>query len=142
MIILIFLPNDINRWAKYAVLTLVQGYPYCHPILVSMNSMNAGSVRTRTVVSSVYNMAVQAASLIASNIYQPSDAPYYHKGNRVLAGLSGASIALVLFAKLWYSYRNKQKSKIWDNYTLAEKEEYLATTTDKGNKRLDFKFLH
>jgi hypothetical protein len=37
-----------------------------------MNSMNAGSVRTRTVASSVYNMAVQAASLIASNIYQPS----------------------------------------------------------------------
>jgi hypothetical protein len=37
--------------------------------------MNAGSVRTRTVASSVYNMAVQAASLIASNIYQPSTCP-------------------------------------------------------------------
>ncbi|WVW78898.1 hypothetical protein I302_100861 [Kwoniella bestiolae CBS 10118] len=142
MIVLVVLPDTTNRWSKYVILTLVQGYPYCHPILVSMNSMNAGSVRTRTVASSVYNMFVQAASLIASNVYQPSDAPYYHKGNKVLAGLSAASIALVLFAKLWYIYRNKQKSKIWDSWTVSEKEEYLRTTSDKGNKRLDFRFLH
>nr|XP_018265913.1 uncharacterized protein I303_02290 [Kwoniella dejecticola CBS 10117]OBR88071.1 hypothetical protein I303_02290 [Kwoniella dejecticola CBS 10117] len=135
MIVLVVLPDHTNRWAKYVLLTLVQGYPYCHPILVSMNSMNAGSVRTRTVASSLYNMFVQAASLVASNIYQPSDSPYYHKGNRVLSGLSAASIVLVLFAKAWYIYRNKQKSKIWDNYTTAEKEDYLANTTDKGNKR-------
>nr|XP_019047618.1 hypothetical protein I302_04234 [Kwoniella bestiolae CBS 10118]OCF26548.1 hypothetical protein I302_04234 [Kwoniella bestiolae CBS 10118] len=135
MIVLVVLPDTTNRWSKYVILTLVQGYPYCHPILVSMNSMNAGSVRTRTVASSVYNMFVQAASLIASNVYQPSDAPYYHKGNKVLAGLSAASIALVLFAKLWYIYRNKQKSKIWDSWTVSEKEEYLRTTSDKGNKR-------
>lgn len=104
LIVLITIPDNTNKWAKWAVLSLLQGYPvsplfgstcYCcgtvhvlfcsagrdtaadpsqypHPILVSMNSMNAGSVRTRTVASSVYNMAVQAASLIASNIYQPS----------------------------------------------------------------------
>nr|XP_019008913.1 uncharacterized protein I206_06600 [Kwoniella pini CBS 10737]OCF47694.1 hypothetical protein I206_06600 [Kwoniella pini CBS 10737] len=135
MIILIVLPDNTNRWSKYIILTLVQGYPYCHPILVSMNSMNAGSVRTRTVASSLYNMFVQSASLIASNVYQPSDSPYYHKGNKVLAGLSATSILLVLFAKVWYIYRNKQKSKIWDNFTTAEKEDYLANTTDKGNKR-------
>ncbi|WVQ68823.1 uncharacterized protein L199_007032 [Kwoniella botswanensis] len=142
MIVLVTLPDTTGRWVKYAILTLVQGYPYCHPILVSMNSMNAGSVRTRTVASSVYNMFVQAASLVASNVYQPSDSPYYHKGNRVLAGLSAASIVLVLLAKLWYIYRNNQKSKIWDSWTVQEKEDYLRTTKDKGNKRLDFRFLH
>lgn len=42
------------------------------PVLRATLLQNAGSVRTRTVASSVYNMAVQAGSLIASNIYQPS----------------------------------------------------------------------
>ncbi|ODN83951.1 hypothetical protein L198_07650 [Cryptococcus wingfieldii CBS 7118] len=142
LIALVTLSDDASRWVKWAILTLFMGYPYCHPIMVSMNSMNAGSVRTRTVSSSLYNMFVQAASLIASNIYQPSDAPYYHNGNKILIGLSVASIALFVFAKLWYVWRNKQRDKVWDTWTVAEKAEYLATTSDKGNKRLDFRFQH
>ncbi|AFR97705.2 hypothetical protein C343_05853 [Cryptococcus neoformans C23] len=142
LIVIIALPDDVNRWAKWVVTSLFMAYPYCHPILVSMNSMNAGSVRTRTVASSVYNMFVQAASLIASNIYQPSDAPYYHKGNRVLIALSVVSIIMCWSAKAWYIWRNKQRAKIWDSWTITQKEEYLATTKDTGNKRLDFRFLH
>ncbi|OCF32497.1 hypothetical protein I316_05925 [Kwoniella heveanensis BCC8398] len=142
LIVLVTIPDNVNRWAKWAIVSLLQAYPYAHPILVSMNSMNAGSVRTRTVASSVYNMFVQAASLVASNIYQPTDAPYYHKGNRVLIGISCASIFLILFSKLWFKWRNSQRAKIWDHWTIPEKEEYLRTTTDKGNKRLDFRFLH
>ncbi|UOH80488.1 hypothetical protein LQV05_003142 [Cryptococcus neoformans] len=142
LIVIIALPDDVNRWAKWVVTSLLMAYPYCHPILVSMNSMNAGSVRTRTVASSVYNMFVQAASLIASNIYQPSDAPYYHKGSRVLIALSVVSIIMCWSAKAWYIWRNKQRAKIWDSWTIAQKEEYLATTKDTGNKRLDFRFLH
>ncbi|TYJ53505.1 hypothetical protein B9479_005891 [Cryptococcus floricola] len=142
LIALVTLPDSANRWARWAVISLTMAYPYCHPIMVSMNSMNAGSVRTRTVSSSIYNMFVQAASLVASNIYQPSDAPYYHKGNKVLIGLTVLSIALFVFAKLWYVFRNKQRAKIWDTWTIAEKAEYLATTSQKGNKRLDFRFQH
>lgn len=36
---------------------------------------NSGSVRTRTVASSVYNMSVQASSLIASNVYRQGKFP-------------------------------------------------------------------
>lgn len=36
---------------------------------------NSGSVRTRTVASSVYNMSVQASSLIASNVYRQGKYP-------------------------------------------------------------------
>lgn len=107
-----------------------------------MTSMNSGSVRTRTVASSVYNMSVQGASLIASNIYQPGDKPYYHKGNRVLLGIVVGNLALFAFAKAWYIFRNKRKAQIWDSWTTEQKDEYIRTTTDKGNKRLDFRFLH
>lgn len=142
LIALITIPDNTSRWAKWAVLTLFQGYPYAHPILVSLNSGNAGSVRTRTVASSLYNMFVQAAQLIASNIYREDDKPYYHRGNRVLLGINILSIVLVYLAKLYYVWRNKQKEKVWNTYTKEQKEEYVASNPQRGNKGLDFKFLH
>lgn len=45
-----------------------------------------------------------------------------------------------MFAKLYYTYRNKSKTTKWNAMTKHEREVYLATTTDKGNKRLDFMF--
>lgn len=142
LIVLVTIPDDTSKWAKWVILSLFVGYPYCHPILVSMNSMNAGSVRTRTVASSVYNMHVQAASLVASNIYRTDDKPYYHRGNRVLIGITVASIVMFWLTKAYFIYRNKQRAKIWDSWTLEQRQTYLATTTDKGNKRLDFRFIH
>ncbi|KAL1406737.1 hypothetical protein Q8F55_006141 [Vanrija albida] len=141
-IALVELSDDASRWARWAVISLVQAYPYNHPILVSMNSSNAGSVRTRTVASAVYNMTVQAGHFISSNIYQPHDAPFYHHGNKVLLGFIAADIVLFWLAKAWYIWRNKSRDKIWNAWTEEEKAHYLATTKDQGNKRLDFRFLH
>jgi len=141
-IVLTQLPDTSSRWVKWVVLTLLLGYPYPHPILVSMNSANSGSVRTRTVASSLYNMFVQASTLVGSNVYQPSDAPYYHKGNRVLLGIIAANIVLFWFAKGWFMWKNARREKVWSSWSTAEKEHYLATTEDKGNKRLDFRFKH
>jgi hypothetical protein len=45
--------------------------------IVAMTSRNAGSVRTRTVGSALYNMCVQTSNIIASNV-RPS---YYIIGN-------------------------------------------------------------
>jgi hypothetical protein len=39
LIVLVTIPDSTNKWAKFAILTLFLAYPYCHPILVSMNSM-------------------------------------------------------------------------------------------------------
>ncbi len=141
-IAIVLVPDTLNKWAKWALLSITIAYPYPHPILVSTTSMNAGSVRTRTVASSLYNMFVQSATLIASNIYQPDDAPYYHRGNRVLLGIISATIVFFWISKAWYVIRNKQKAKKWDNWTADQKEEYLRTTKDQGNKRLDFFFKH
>ena len=35
---------------------------------VALTSRNAGSVRTRTVGSAIYNMAVQTSNIISSNV--------------------------------------------------------------------------
>ena len=56
------------RWGRYACTTLVVGSPYVHAILVALTSRNAGSVRTRTVASALYNMAVQVSNIIGINV--------------------------------------------------------------------------
>ena len=55
-------------WVKWALSTLLVGAPYVHAIIVAITSRNAGSVRTRTVASALYNMCVQASSVIGSNV--------------------------------------------------------------------------
>lgn len=78
---------------------------------------------------------VRLGSLIASNIYRDDDKPYYHRGNKVLLALSIVNLFLFAFAKVWYIKRNAAKAKIWNAMSPEEKDTYLATTTDAGNKR-------
>jgi hypothetical protein len=61
--------------------------------------------------------------------------------------------------KLYYIWRNKQKRKQWEALTpevrrprcirdraetdcMQEQSEYLRTTKEVGNRRLDFQFAH
>lgn len=59
LIALALVGKDANKWGVFTACTLLVGYIYVHAILVSLTSRNAGSVRTRTVGSAVYNMCVQ-----------------------------------------------------------------------------------
>lgn len=68
LIALIFLRADASPWARWACSTLLVSAPYVHPILVAITSRNAGSVRTRTVASAVYNMMCQLSNIISSNV--------------------------------------------------------------------------
>lgn len=79
---------------------------------------------------------------MSSNIYRTNDAPLYHQGNDVLIALDVLAIVLFVGAKLYYLRRNKIRARRWGAMTDAQKDEYLATTTDEGNKRLDFQFKH
>jgi|TARA_R110002003_G_scaffold214_44_gene16372 hypothetical protein len=45
-------------------------------------------------------------------------------------------------AKIFYVRVNANREKKWNAMSQEEKQHYLATTTDKGNKRLDFRFAH
>ena len=63
--------SSTGAWVKWALSTLLVGAPYVHAIIVAITSRNAGSVRTRTVASALYNMTVQASNVIASNVCLP-----------------------------------------------------------------------
>ncbi|PGH16708.1 hypothetical protein AJ79_01581 [Helicocarpus griseus UAMH5409] len=142
VIALVLISPDESPWARWVINTLLIGAPYIHPIIVAITSRNAGSVRTRTVASAMYNMCVQASSIIASNVYREDDKPLYRRGNKALIGVACLNIVLFIATKLYYVQRNKSRERIWNAMTTEEKETYLATTTDKGNKRLDFRFAH
>lgn len=44
--------------------------------------------------------------------------------------------------KFFYIWRNKSNEKLWGAMSREEKDHYLNTTKDEGNKRLDFRFAH
>ncbi|KAI5795367.1 major facilitator superfamily domain-containing protein [Peziza echinospora] len=142
LIATVLVPASVGPWVRWALSTLLVGNPYAHAILVAITSRNAGSVRTRTVASAIYNMCVQASSIISSNIYRDNDKPLYRRGNKVLIAICVYNIFLFVGAKFYYIWRNSQREKIWGLMTAEEKQHYLRTTTDKGNRRLDFRFAH
>jgi len=108
--------------------------------MVALASRNAGTVRTRTVASSLYNMNVQASNIISSQIYRAKDKPYYYSGNKVLLGLVAYNCVLFVASKFYYVWRNNVRDEKWNSMTREQRLHYLNTTKDKGNKRLDFRF--
>ncbi|KAH8109449.1 allantoate permease [Phellopilus nigrolimitatus] len=129
------LPENPNQWVYYGLATALLSYPYTHPIQVGWCSRNSGAVASRTVNASLYNMFVQASSVVASNIYRADDAPRYRRG---------AVNLLVLYpgTKAYYVWRNKRRERVWNAMSPDEQANYLETTTDVGNRRLDFRFAH
>lgn len=72
LIALEVLPADASAWGRWVDLILLIGAPYVHAIIVAITSRNAGSVRTRTVATAMYNMTVQASSIISNNVSFPT----------------------------------------------------------------------
>lgn len=81
-------------------------------------------------------------SIIAQNVFREDDRPLYRRGLLQLWFITLATIPLLLLTKFYYVWRNKSKAKIWDQMSEDERAEYIRTTTDDGNKRLDFRFAH
>ncbi|KAF8921857.1 major facilitator superfamily domain-containing protein [Mucidula mucida] len=131
-----------SDWVYFAVVTLITGFPYVHPIQVAWASRNSYSVRTRTVSASVYNMFVQAGAIVYANIYRADDKPLYKRGNRTLIAVCSMNIVLYGLTFVFYRYINQKRDKKWNSWTKKEQDEYIETTKDEGNTRLDFRFVY
>ncbi|KAF8606759.1 MFS general substrate transporter [Ceratobasidium sp. AG-I] len=131
-----------SEWVYYTVVALIAGFPYIHPIQVAWASRNSYSVRTRTISTSIYNMFVQAGIVIYSNIYRADDKPLYKRGNRVLIGVCLMNIVLYGLTFFFYRTVNRRRDKMWNSWSKVEQTKHLETTSDKGNKRLDFRFAY
>ena len=57
------LPPTRSPWVNYALSVLTFAMPYFHAVFVAITSRNAGSVRTRTVATAIYNMAYVLKSM-------------------------------------------------------------------------------
>ncbi|RDB30327.1 hypothetical protein Hypma_007245 [Hypsizygus marmoreus] len=143
LIALYTLPANPNQWKYFGLASGLLSYPYTHPIQVGWCSRNSGAVASRTVNASLYNMFVQTSSIVSAQIYRKDDAPRYKRGNTILIAICSFNMAIMYPGiKIYYLWRNKQRSKIWDAMTSKEKVHYLRTTKDIGNRRLDFRFAH
>lgn len=142
LVALVALPASASPWTRYAILTVLLSYPYCHAILVAWNAKNSNAVRTRAVSAALYNMFVQSGNIIASNIYREDDSPLYRRGNKILLGITCFSIVLFYLVKVFYVWRNRVRDRKWNAMTAREREDYLANTEDEGQQRLDFRFAH
>lgn len=56
---------ETSPWVYFAVVTLITGYPYVHPVQVAWASTNSAGVGTRTVSASLYNMFYQADGIVS-----------------------------------------------------------------------------
>ncbi|OBR10758.1 Major facilitator superfamily transporter [Colletotrichum higginsianum IMI 349063] len=142
LVALVALPSSASTWIRYAMLTGLLSYPYCHAILVGWNAKNSNAVRTRAVSAALYNMFVQAGNIAASNIYRDDDQPLYRRGNKILLGICCFNIVLFYFVKAFYIWRNKVRDRRWNAMTKEQQEDYVLNTTDEGQQRLDFRFAH
>ncbi|KAL5534038.1 hypothetical protein ACEPAG_498 [Sanghuangporus baumii] len=151
--------EQTSPWVYFVVVTLITGYPYVHPIQVAWASRNSNSVRTRTISASCYNMFVQAGAIVIANLYRDDDKPLCKnqsfsgrdegflmividkRGNKDLIGICCMNICLYALTYLFYRTLNKRRDRIWTNWTVEERKEYLENTKDKGNERLDFRFV-
>ncbi|KAF8512045.1 allantoate permease [Gautieria morchelliformis] len=143
LVALYLLPAMPNPWTYYIVATVLLSFPYTHAIQVAWCSRNAGGVASRTVNASLYNMFVQASSVISANIYRADDAPRYQRGNRALIIVCCVNL-LVLYpgTRMYYKWRNSQRDARWSAMSPQEKAQYLSTTTDQASRRLDFRFAY
>ncbi|KAJ3789968.1 major facilitator superfamily domain-containing protein [Lentinula aff. detonsa] len=131
-----------SQWVYYAVVTLITGFPYVHPIQVGWASRNSYSVRTRTVSASVYNMFVQVRCISLCVFYNLTSLSIDKHGNRALIGICSMNIALYVGTYFFYKYINKRRDEIWSSWSKEQQQDYLETTKDEGNQRLDFRFAY
>nr|QFR37087.1 MFS transporter [Cyberlindnera americana] len=134
--------SQVDIWPTYAILTLLLSYCPSWPITISWCSSNSNSVRSRAVSAALVNMFSQSASIIGSNIYRADDKPLYHRGNTQLIAINVAGIVICIFARYYYIWRNKKREAVWEKLTAEEQLEYIETTKDIGNKRLNFRFVY
>lgn len=63
----------------------------------------------------MFAVSVQLGNIIGNNMYRADDKPQYRRGNSVLLAFSFLAIALFLLTKVYYIWRNRQRSRVLDS---------------------------
>ncbi|KAJ6036691.1 major facilitator superfamily domain-containing protein [Penicillium herquei] len=140
LIVLYTSSGSLSNWGLYAVSFVLLGWPSPQAAQVGWCSRLSNAVRTRAVSAAAFNIMIQLSGIASSNIYRSDDSPLYRRGNKQLIAINVANIVVYALAKVYYVQRNRWKKAQWEKMSAEEKITYLETTTDEGNKRLDFMF--
>jgi len=65
LIVLYTFTEHTSQWVYFAVVSLIVGFPYVHPIQVAWTSRNSNSVSTRTISACMYNISLQAGYIVS-----------------------------------------------------------------------------
>jgi predicted MFS family arabinose efflux permease len=65
LIVLYTFTEHTSQWVYFAVVSLIVGFPYVHPIQVAWTSRNSNGVSTRTISACMYNISLQAGYIIS-----------------------------------------------------------------------------
>ncbi|KAI9932317.1 hypothetical protein ASPWEDRAFT_154122 [Aspergillus wentii DTO 134E9] len=142
---LLGLPSYGYNWPRFAISTLISGYPYFHPIVSAWISENTFDVKKRAITAATYNVVVQVGSVISSQIYRSEDSPYYYTGNKVLIAICALSLVVFVLQRQFLVHLNNQKEKKWSAMSSEERVIYQSDREARemdGNKRLDFRFKY
>ncbi|KAJ5803617.1 major facilitator superfamily domain-containing protein [Penicillium pulvis] len=140
LIVLYTSAGTLSNWGLYGVTFVLLGWPNPQAAQVGWCSRLSNSVRTRAVSAALFNIMIQLSGIASSNIYRSDDKPLYRRGNSQLIAINVATIIAYALAKVYYVSRNRWKKAQWDRMNQEERAAYLETTSDEGNKRLDFYF--
>ncbi|KAI9357991.1 MFS general substrate transporter [Zopfochytrium polystomum] len=139
-ILLRVVPDNTNKYALWAVLLFIYSWPMTHPMNISWMTEHMAPLGKRTVGSAAIIASANIYAVYAGQIYQQNDAPRYHNGNLIIIGFLLATVVAWLVFRKYLEWINNTRQAKWDALSEKEKENYLATTTDVGNDRLDFRF--
>ncbi|CAO3579366.1 unnamed protein product [Absidia cylindrospora] len=135
-----FVSDTTDRWSMYGVVLFTAATPFYHGMHIAWMSSNLAPIGKRTLALGAIIGFANICGVPGSQIYQTSDAPRYHRGNWILAGISIACAILLIFQHFRYKYTNQSRERKWNAMTEDEQKNYLATTKDQGSDRLDFRF--
>jgi sugar phosphate permease len=141
-ILLRFLPDDTNKWLLLTVVLFTTSWPLTHPLNISWMTENMAPLGKRTVASGLIIGFANIFAVWASQIYRAEDAPKFRNGNTVNVAVCILAVLLWIGLRQYYINANKKRDALWNVKSKEEKEFYLATTADLGNKRLDFRYAY
>jgi predicted MFS family arabinose efflux permease len=139
-IVLEVLPDNSNRWSLYGAALFTASNPSWHGMQIAWMSSNLAPIGKRALALGAVIGAANINGVPGSQIYQDSDAPYFHKGNWINIGLQVATVVLFLGLRYRYALTNHIRAKEWNAMTEEEQKHYNETTKDLGSNRLDFQF--
>ncbi|PNS20065.1 hypothetical protein CAC42_5515 [Sphaceloma murrayae] len=137
------LPGNIGMWERYSLTAIIVGSPSYYPVLVSWVCEASFSVKKRAIAVATLSVLTLAGAIVASQVYQSVDEPYYYDGNKFLIAITLITCLLFILNKRILVRENMTRDKAWEEMTVREQMEYQVETERQdfhGNRRIDFRF--